>query len=1128
MFFRNIHHLVAAIFPLLFATLPPLSLAADSNQAHYLDHRADPTWSITEPRGEVVNVDFTTDEGTWMSVDISPDGNWLVFDLLGHIYRLPVSGGDAESLTQSSGIALNFHPRFSPDGSEIVFVSDRAGQNNLWVMNADGSKPRIVFEDPVSRVTQPIWTPDGSEIIAVREFPTYSMHRRSARIWAFPVDHPTRAPRQIVGEFSGQQAYWPALSPDGESLYFMHSTFAEPLHGMQRYQHIRRIALNTGALEVVTMPEPHIWYKSEGPTELAPEISPDGRYMAFARRIDGATWTYRGHEVRGRTALWIRDLETGAERLLADPITYDMQNAHGMKNLRVLPGYAWAPDSESIVYSQGGKLRRVWLDDGDVETIPFTARVQRTASQQARWSRGINESDFEAKFIRWPDVTPDGSVAVFEAAGWIWRKDLPNGTPIKLLGDSPPQHLARQYMPDLSPDGSEVTFATWTNAGMGQVWRVSIDGGQPRQISDQPALYLNPAWSADGATVTAVRSAGVTAQGLMNGDLHGYELVSMQRNGKVTVLAPDAPALPMAPGPEGRLYFVESRELANVQTYLAEGRPPPDSHSVLVSVDPAAPGATREHLRFPAASEAAPSPSGDKVAYVEGFELQVAEMRHDTAIYREEQALVWDGPNQPFELIKEDPRRDVVRLSDGGAQYVRWLDDERLVYAAADRVVIHHVSTNTPTEFPVDLELSQKVPSGMVALSNARIVTLEDQGVVEEGTVLVKDARITCVGDCDTGDADRVINLDGATIIPGFVDVHAHGYFFVKYPVVGEQLPVTSLYLAYGVTTALDPAANSDAVFPIAEQVNAGRLPGPRFLSTGEHLMTDSPDTGPRDYAHAERIVRRLADRGATSIKIYLTPRRDQRQMYAEAARKLGLSVTNEGADFTFNVGSMLDGNTGFEHPMHQVPTWNDVAQFFGQTNAVYSATLIVAGASTWMEDYYQSRADVWNKPKLRRFMPWTYMTRLVNHTQRPKSEYTFPAMAETVADIIEAGGHGAIGGHGQTWGLDSHWEVWGYSEALEPIEALHMASMGGAYMAGIENDVGSIKNGKLADLIILDANPLEDIHNTTAIRYVMKNGVLYDDETLSEVWPEPVERPAPAWYREDVYRDDSRSIEQP
>src|SRR5262245_9497255 len=76
-------------------------------------------WDTTLARGATRTIDFTTDVGTWVSVDLSPDGRWIVFDLLSHIYRVPAAGGEAECLTQDSGVALNYHPRYSPDGTAI-------------------------------------------------------------------------------------------------------------------------------------------------------------------------------------------------------------------------------------------------------------------------------------------------------------------------------------------------------------------------------------------------------------------------------------------------------------------------------------------------------------------------------------------------------------------------------------------------------------------------------------------------------------------------------------------------------------------------------------------------------------------------------------------------------------------------------------------------------------------------------------------------------------------------------------------------------------------------------------------------------------------------------------------------
>src|SRR5947209_12785114 len=141
-------------------------------------------WDTTQTRGKTRNVSFTTDEGTWMSVDASPDGKWLLFDLLAHIYRVPAAGGEAECLTQASGAALNFHPRYSPDGKSIAFVSDRSGQNNLWIMNSDGSQPHAVFANKDVRVFEPAWTPDG-EFVIVRRANVANRAGGGAGLWMY-------------------------------------------------------------------------------------------------------------------------------------------------------------------------------------------------------------------------------------------------------------------------------------------------------------------------------------------------------------------------------------------------------------------------------------------------------------------------------------------------------------------------------------------------------------------------------------------------------------------------------------------------------------------------------------------------------------------------------------------------------------------------------------------------------------------------------------------------------------------------------------------------------------------------------------------------------------------------------
>ena len=478
---------------LLFATL--LGGALSSEAAAQDDYT---TWDVTHPRGQTREIDFRTEEGTWMAVDISPDGRWILFDLLGHIYRVPTEGGEAECLTQESGIAINFHPRYSPDGREIAFVSDRRGQMNLWVMKANGSSPEPVFLDLDTRITEPSWTPDGEHIVAVRNFETtVGVWRRSARIWMF--SRRGGEARELVGQPSGTQAYWPSVTSDGESLYYFYATFAAVTTAFGQDQHIRRLDLRSGGIQIVTPaqnPRNASWvYHSPDPAEIAPEISPDGRWLAFARRMPGGSITYRSHTMDERTALWLKDLYTGEEGVVMDPITADMATTHQMKNFTVLPRYTWAKDGKSIVLSQGGKLRRLWIESGKVTTIPFTARVHRIISQQARSTLDISDDPFELRFLRWISASPRGDRLVFEGLGRLWTMDLPDGEPQRLTSIDPE---VREVTPSWSPDGRWIAFTTWDDFEQGHLWKVQPDGGSLQRLTTRAARYLNPEWSPEG------------------------------------------------------------------------------------------------------------------------------------------------------------------------------------------------------------------------------------------------------------------------------------------------------------------------------------------------------------------------------------------------------------------------------------------------------------------------------------------------------------------------------------------------------------------------------------------------------------------------------------------------------
>ncbi len=1059
-----------------------LFLAAGISQ-----EKARDDWDVTKARGTTREIRFTASEGTFMSVDVSPDGTWLVFDLLANIYRLPIDGGEATCLTSASGVALNFHPSIAPDGKHIAFVSDRTGQNNLWVMDADGGNPRAVALDPNVRVFEPAWTPDG-EYILVRRMEIGDERRPTKTgVWMYHKDGGTGV--ELVGK-DQPGASWPSVSPDGAYVYFhanegppLPSGYRDPLKG---YTQILRFERTTGKVFPVTAGEAEQQSRSSSGGGYAAEVSPDGKYLSFARRIPDGTISYKGHRYGPRTALWLRDLESGAERLLMDPIEVDM--AEGMKTTRILPGYSWSSDGSFIVISQGGKLRRLDVATGEVRNIPFTALVDRTISETARARFRVTDDDLHVRFLRWATANASETQIVFQAVGKIWSVSPSAGSPRRL---TPESFTPFEYSPAWSPDGTTVAFTSWDVEKGGDLYVVAASGGTPRKLTVKAGEYLNPVWSPDGSTIVVARGSGATARHSTWAMNPWYDLVSVPAGGGeatplVRVSGEGFRSQIVRPsfGPDGRLFYPEP----GAEKSDAGDVP----FTLLVSVRPDGTD-RREHLKFPFADEVVASPDGTHVAFQEGDNVYLT-------------AFPYGGAGKdPIEIDKRKGALPVTQLSREGGLFPRFLDSHRLEYESATRHFTYDVSSGETRTTEIDLRVPRPIPKGSIALTGARIITPHDGRVIEHGTIVVEGARLRCIGECPVAGVDRTIDVTGKTIIPGLVDMHAHHHREHRgvHPALDFE---KAIYLAYGVTTDLDPSMWSENVFPAAELIEAGLMVGPRTFSTGDPLYRGD---GARQneltsYEVTEQNIDRLASWGAVAIKQYLQPRRDQRQWVSDIARKKGLMVTAEGSDLPYNLSMIMDGQTGWEHPLSYMPVYGDAAKFFGLAGAVYSPTFIVGGPGPWNEEYFFQQSDVWKDEKQRDWLPWR---QLIPHSRRrmlrPETDYSFPLIAQGLADIIKEGGWGAIGSHGQQHGLGPHWEVWMAASALGPMGALDVATRHGAHFLGAEQDIGTLEVGKLADLIVLGSNPLDDIENTLDMVYVMKGGILYEADTLDEVWPD-------------------------
>tara|TARA_Y100001933_G_scaffold16933_1_gene14748 strand:+ start:12971 stop:16210 length:3240 start_codon:yes stop_codon:yes gene_type:complete len=1033
-------------------------------------------WNVNAPPGEHQEIPLDVTEGTWMSLDVSPDGERIVFDLLGDLYQIPIEGGDAVSLT--SGLAWDMQPRFSPDGAHIAFTSDRAGGDNVWIMNADGSAPRQVTREDFRLLNNAAWHPDG-DFLAARKHYTTRRSLGTGEIWLYStsggdgvqlVERPDPAFQKELGE--------PAFSPDGRHLYYTRNStpgnvFIYHQDSNQEVFQIRRVALATGEDEALVT----------GPGgAVRPTPSPDGRLLAFVGRDrEGDSFD---------TALFVMDLESGRERILYRDLDRDMQETWAVQG--VYPNFAWTPDSASIVFWAGGGLHRVDVDSGSVSAVPFRVQDTRAAVKPPRFSVDVAPDQVASRMPRFARVAPDGDSVVFEAFGRLWVRGLPDGEPRRLTRD---REDAFELFPAFSQDGDRIVFVRWTDAGLGHLHVVDADGGRSRRVTDQPGHYRQPRFSPDGDTLVFERASG------------GY-LTALEWS-----LAPGVYRMPASGGAMVRL--TDGGRNPHVaadgkRIYLTADGPGGEQHAhELISID--LNGADRRvHATSNYASRIEVAPGGRWIAFRENYHVYVMPM----------------PPGGKLDLTRDAGSVPLARATTAGGEFLSWVDGDTLAWTLGPELYQAETADLFPLPAAPDagdagepprgrpvatLSVSRPAdkPSGTVALTNARIVTMDaTDRVIQTGTVLLRDNRIVAVG--PTGevnvpaDAGR-LDLDGRTVLPGLIDIHAHGAQ-ADDDLVPQQNWLALAHLALGVTTTHDPSNAASEIFAAAEYQRAGLITAPRLFSTGEIIYGAKSESFAEidNLEDAREHVRRLKAQGAIAVKNYNQPRREQRQMVVAAAREAGLMVVAEGASlYHMDMNLVADGNTGIEHNVPPERFYDDMLQFWPQTGVGYTPTLVVTYGGLTAEDWFYQASDVWQHPLLSRFVPPHVLEpRAVRRPMAPESDYEpFIDAAANAHRLMERGVPVNIGAHGQREGLASHWEIWGFVlGGMSPLEALKTATINPARYLGLDGDLGSIEPGKLADLVVVDGNPLEDIRATDDIAYVVLNGRILKGGSLEEV----------------------------
>lgn len=1028
-----------------------------------------PEWDVSNPplATRPVNIDVT--EGTWMNVDVSPDGGTIAFDLLGDIYTMPITGGTPTRI--ASGLAWEVQPRFSPDGSRIAFTSDRGGGDNIWVMDRSGANMRQVTNEEFRLLNQPDWSPDGQYIVARKHFTT-GRSLGTGEVWLYHVsggagvqlvERPNEDFQKDLGE--------PVFSPDGSGVYFSRNTtpgnqFIYAQDSNTQLFAVERYDMATGERETVV--------DGEG-SALNPRPSPDGRYMAFVRRE------------RTQSQLWIKDLRSGEERAVYTDLDRDMQETWTVYG--TYPRMDWTPDSQSIVFWAGGEIRRVDVASGDAQTIPFRVTDTRDVIDPPRPEIEVAPAQFTTRMPRFASVSPDGRQVVFESLGRLHIRNTGSGSSRRLTS----QTDGFELFPSWSRDGRRITYVRWTDEGLGQVRVMNANGGGDRAVTSEPGHYRNPRFSPDGSTIVFEKGEGGF---LTSGDWSERPgIYRVSASGGTAERVTDTGSNPHFGATGDRIFLTVSEE--NKQR--------------LVSVDLSG-NDRRVHASGALVTGYEVSPDGDTLAFTENYNAFVVPML---------------GGTQDIELKADATALPIVRVSGDGATYLSWSNNgDRLHWSlgptlytvAADTVFPASPAAEgeerpdfVPPATGVSLAVSAQAVEGnsRIAFTGARIVTMrsEDGGIIDNGTIVVDGNRIAAVGPADTTAIPagyQTVDVVGATIIPGLVDAHAHGPYGVG-DIIPQQNWDTIAHLALGVTTVHDPSNTASHVFPAAEMQRTGMILAPRIFSTAEIVYgarAPSRYALINDLEDAQQHVRRLRVQGAHSIKNYNQPRREQRQQVVAAAIEQDIAVVAEGGSlFGMDMALIADGNTTLEHNIPQAVLYEDVLSFFGQTNVGYTPTLVVTYSGLAADPYWRAHTDVWRHPILSRHVPPRLLqANSVRRTIAPEEDYVDDEAAAAAHALAQRGVPVSIGAHGQQEGLAAHWEMWSFARGgMSPLEALRTATIVPAEALGFARDIGSLEPGKLADLVILDADPTVDIRNSDDIRYVMIGGRLYDPMTMNE-----------------------------
>jgi Tol biopolymer transport system component/imidazolonepropionase-like amidohydrolase len=968
-------------------------------------------------------------EGTNIALALSPDGKTIVFDLQGTLWAMPAGGGKARAITDELGDARQ--PAFSSDGKRIAFQSYRDGNWHIWTVAPDGSRLAQLTSGSFDD-REPHFSPDGGSIAFASD--------RGGNYDIWKIDLATQRLEQLTRDPAND--FNPAYSPDGRRLAFVSERgdargirVINNLDDADKRSEVVLIKSNAVVAAPAWSPR-----ASPGASSFAassPGSSPDGAWVSYQ------TFTRE----KGSTELWVKAPGSEQAARLASVANEDVFPFRA----------AWATNAE-LFYTADGLIKKLNLTSGERKTIAFEATVELNRPAYARRKRDFDSTASRpARGIVAPAVSPDGKRVAFTALGDLWIQEP--GRRAERITDN----VFVEAHPRWSPDGKQLAYLCDKQGSM-DLWTRDLATGEERMLVKLSAGGSFPTFSPDGKQIAYFTAEGGSPLNMR------LQVIDLQTAKSRTVFERGIPPTQISWSPQGDALSVTL--LAPNSTRFREGA----FEALIIPLD-----GSKPHRIVPVPHRtlayAAWSPDGRQMAFVEDGRLSVVAMS--------EQAELAGTPR---------------RLSDELADAPSWTGDSRsIVYLSIDRLKKINVESGRIEEIPLQLDWQPDKPSGRLIVHAGRLFDGRSSDYQLNVDIVIESNRISEIRPHDASlHQGNVIDASDKTVIPGLIEMHTHQSLML-----GEKQGRT--WLAFGVTSVREPGTDPYDALERKEAWASGRRAGPREFFTGRLLDGNrvfyGVAEGTANEAHVDLALERARRLEYDLLKAYVRLADPMQKKVAAAAHRMGIPTSSHeiypaaayGMDAVEHVSAT--SRRGYSPKASLLSrSYGDVVQLLAASRMNYTPTLILPGLTQTIGD---QPSLVANKQFLV-FHGEAMAQSLLARAQAARLQTlreSLAAQGRTVLAVLRAGGR-------VTAGTDSPLVPFAFTTQLEiqslvragftPFEALRSATIWSAEAIGVSDDLGSIERGKLADLVIVEGDPLKRIEDTLNVVVTIKNGRPY------------------------------------